>query len=408
MNKSISSIRKDFPILSKKIYGTDLIYFDNGASAQKPKCVIEEMANCYYNDYSNVHRGLHYLSNNLTDKFESVRHKVQAFLGATFSDEIIFTTGSTEALNLVAYGWGEHNLKTGDEIILSVMEHHSNIVPWHFLKEKIGIKIKWADINADGFLEVDDILKKVTKNTKLISVTHMSNVLGCRVDIKKLCQKVKSKGIVVVVDGSQAAVHGEVNVSDLGCDFYAITGHKLYGPSSSGALYVNRENFKNMRPFMGGGEMIDSVTKDGVIYNSPPNKFEAGTPGIVSVIGLGAAIDYINEIGFDFIGEHENILTTHMNERLAELDWINLLGSRKNRSNIFSFSLKNEIHPHDVSAILDRKGIAIRTGAHCAQPLMDFYGLTASCRASLALYNTIDEIDIFIESLNKCKKIFNL
>ncbi len=405
---TVSDIRKDFPILSKKIYGKNLIYFDNGASTQKPEQVIKEIENCYRNEYSNVHRGLHYLSNNLTDKFEAVRDKVGVYLGAESSTEIVFTTGSTESLNLVARGWGENNLKEGDEVILSVLEHHSNIVPWHFLREKIGIKIVWVDINPEGFLEIDEIVRKINKNTKLISVTHMSNVLGTKVDIKKLCQYAKEKGVYVSVDGSQASVHGKVDVSDLGCDFYSITGHKLYGPSASGALYIRKSMFDQMAPFIGGGEMIENVTKDNVVYSEPPQKFEAGTPGIVPIIGLGAAIDYINSIGLDFIEKHESNLTSYMNQRLTELEWVELHGTTIDKGCIFSFTLKNEIHPHDVSSILDRKGIAIRTGTHCAQPLMDFLGLKASCRASLAVYNTVEEIDKFIEGLNACRKIFNL
>jgi len=404
----ISDIRNDFPILSKKIYDKDLVYFDNGASTQKPKQVISKIVECYSSEYSNVHRGLHYLSNNLTDKFEETREKIKNFLGAKHCEEIIFTTGATESLNLIANSWGLNNLNKGDEIILSVMEHHSNIVPWHFLREKIGIKIVWADLNSDGGFDIKNIINKVNDKTKLISITHMSNVLGLKVDIKALCEFARPKGILVAVDGSQASVHQKVNVSDLDCDFYAITGHKLYGPSGSGALYVKSKNYENMQPFLGGGEMIDRVSKNEIIYNTPPGKFEAGTPGIVSVIGLGAAVDYINEIGFDFINAHENSLTDYMNSQLSEIEWIKLQGPCQDKGSIFSFTLRNEIHPHDVSSILDRKGIAIRTGTHCAQPLMDFLGINASCRASLAMYNTIEEIDKFVKALESCKKIFTV
>ena len=404
----ISDIRNDFPILSKKIYDKDLVYFDNGASTQKPKQVISKIVECYSSEYSNVHRGLHYLSNNLTDKFEETREKIKNFLGAKHSEEIIFTTGATESLNLIANSWGLNNLNKGDEIILSVMEHHSNIVPWHFLREKIGIKIVWADLNSDGGFDIKNIIDKVNDKTKLISITHMSNVLGLKVDVKALCEFARPKGILVAVDGSQASVHQKVNVSDLDCDFYAITGHKLYGPSGSGALYVKSKNYENMQPFLGGGEMIDRVSKNEIIYNTPPGKFEAGTPGIVSVIGLGAAVDYINEIGFDFINAHENSLIDYMNSQLSEIEWIKLQGPCQDKGSIFSFTLRNEIHPHDISSILDRKGIAIRTGTHCAQPLMDFLGINASCRASLAMYNTIEEIDKFVEALEACKKIFTV
>ena len=404
----IFDIRNDFPILSKKIYDKDLVYFDNGASTQKPKQVISKIVECYSSEYSNVHRGLHYLSNNLTDKFEETREKIKNFLGAKHCEEIIFTTGATESLNLIANSWGLNNLNKGDEIILSVMEHHSNIVPWHFLREKIGIKIVWADLNSDGGFDIKNIINKVNDKTKLISITHMSNVLGLKVDVKALCEFARPRGILVAVDGSQASVHQKVNVSDLDCDFYAITGHKLYGPSGSGALYVKSENYENMQPFLGGGEMIDRVSKNEIIYNTPPGKFEAGTPGIVSVIGLGAAVDYINEIGFDFINAHENSLIDYMNSQLSEIEWIKLQGPCQDKGSIFSFTLRNEIHPHDISSILDRKGIAIRTGTHCAQPLMDFLGINASCRASLAMYNTIEEIDKFVEALEACKKIFTV
>ena len=404
----ISDIRNDFPILSKKIYDKDLVYFDNGASTQKPKQVISKIVECYSSEYSNVHRGLHYLSNNLTDKFEETREKIKNFLGAKHCEEIIFTTGATESLNLIANSWGLNNLNKGDEIILSVMEHHSNIVPWHFLREKIGIKIVWADLNSDGGFDIKNIINKVNDKTKLISITHMSNVLGLKVDVKALCEFARPKGILVAVDGSQASVHQKVNLSDLGCDFYAITGHKLYGPSGSGALYVKSKNYENMQPFLGGGEMIDRVSKNEIIYNTPPGKFEAGTPGIVSVIGLGAAVDYINEIGFDFINAHENSLIDYMNSQLSEIEWIKLQGPCQDKGSIFSFTLRNEIHPHDISSILDRKGIAIRTGTHCAQPLMDFLGINASCRASLAMYNTTEEIDKFVEALESCKKIFTV
>ena len=404
----IFDIRNDFPILSKKIYDKDLVYFDNGASTQKPKQVISKIVECYSSEYSNVHRGLHYLSNNLTDKFEETREKIKNFLGAKHCEEIIFTTGATESLNLIANSWGLNNLNKGDEIILSVMEHHSNIVPWHFLREKIGIKIVWADLNSDGGFDIKNIINKVNDKTKLISITHMSNVLGLKVDVKALCEFARPRGILVAVDGSQASVHQKVNVSDLDCDFYAITGHKLYGPSGSGALYVKSKNYENMQPFLGGGEMIDRVSKNEIIYNTPPGKFEAGTPGIVSVIGLGAAVDYINEIGFDFINAHENSLIDYMNSQLSEIEWIKLQGPCQDKGSIFSFTLRNEIHPHDISSILDRKGIAIRTGTHCAQPLMDFLGITASCRASLAMYNTTEEIDKFVEALESCKKIFTV
>ena len=403
----LAQIRKEFPILEKKIHGKTLCYLDNGASAQKPKKVLESINRAYASEYANVHRGLHYLSNLATDNYEAVRNKIKEFLGAEFDDEIIFTSGTTEALNLVSYGWGTKNLEKGDEIILSVLEHHANIVPWHFLRERHGVVLKWVEPRSDGSIEPADIYEKITKNTKLIALTQMSNVLGSILDLKTICNSPETYNIPVLVDGSQAAAHMKIDVMDIGCDFYCVTGHKLYGPSGSGAIYIRRPRLDEMVPFMGGGSMINEVGRDEITYNIAPHKFEAGTPGIVEMIGLGAALDFIGEIGFDNITRHEKRLTEYTLDRFESLDWLQVHGSTRNRGAIFSFNIQGQAHPHDISTILDRKGIAVRAGHHCAQPLMDYLGITASCRASFALYNTEDEVDLLVNALKDCHRLFN-
>jgi cysteine desulfurase/selenocysteine lyase len=404
---NIDEIRKEFPILSKIVHNKPLCYLDNGASAQKPRRVLEAINTTYSCEYANVHRGLHFLSNTATDKFEAVREKIQSFLGAEHHDEIVFTSGTTESINLISHGWGEHNLTEGDEIILSVMEHHANIVPWHFLREKKGIVIKWVEPRADGSLPPEDILAAVTPYTKLIAITHMSNVLGSVIDIKTVCMSKLTENIPVLVDGSQAAVHMKINVQDLGCDFYAVTGHKLYGPSGSGAVYISRSRMEEMQPFMGGGSMIDAVKRDSVTFNVAPHKFEAGTPGIVEMIGLGAAIDFMQEVGMANIREYEGELTRYAQAAFKELSWLSIQGDSEGKGAIFSFNMEGLAHAHDISTVLDRKGIAVRAGHHCAQPLMEHLGITASCRASFAMYNSNDEVDFLIRGLKDCYKMFN-
>lgn len=396
---NVDEIRKEFPILKEKINGKDLCYLDNGASAQKPRVVIDSMVKAYELEYANVHRGLHHLSNLATENFEIVREKIRRFLGAKSENEIVFTSGSTEALNLVSYSWGINNLRKGDEIILSVAEHHSNIVPWHFLRERQGVVLKWVEPREDGQIHVEDILLKVSEKTKMIAITHMSNVLGCIVDIKRLCIEARKRNIVTVVDGSQAAVHMPINVYDLDCDFYAITGHKLYGPSSSGALFVAERRFDEMIPFHGGGAMIKSVTFDSVTYNTPPLKFEAGTPGIVPMIGFGAALDFMTMVGIEEIHSHEESLRSILSDELRSLDYIRMQGDLEKKGAIFSFIFSNQIHPHDVATIVDQKGVAIRAGHHCCEPLMKHYGVGATCRASFAMYNTVKEIEVFLNAL---------
>lgn len=401
----IEKIRSDFPILSREVNGKPLVYLDNGASAQKPRVVIDAMTRMYENEYSNVHRGLHTLSNIATEKYEGVRAIVAKFLKVKDADEIVFTTGSTEGINLVSYGWAAPKLQAGDEIVLSVMEHHANIVPWHFLRERQGVKLVWVEPEADGSLPPEKVLEAVTDRTKLIAITHMSNVLGTLVDVKPIAQAAREKGIATLVDGSQAAVHGPVDVDDIGCDFYAITGHKLYGPSGSGAIFIRKERMAEMRPFLGGGDMIDTVTRDSVTYNKPPMKFEAGTPGIVQQVGMGVALDYLMQIGMENIAAHERSLRDYAQEKLTGLNWLNVQGNAPDKGAIFSLTLNGPAHPHDISTILDKRGVAVRAGSHCAMPLMDWLGVSATARASFGMYNTREEVDALVSALELCHEL---
>ena len=400
MTFDIASIRADFPILSREVNGQPLVYLDNGASSQKPQVVIDAVTRAYAHEYANVHRGLHYLSNLATDKYEAVRGVVARFLNAGAETEIVLNSGTTEGINAVAYGWAMENLTAGDEIILSVMEHHANIVPWHFLRERYGVALKWVDIDAQGNLDPQAVIDAISERSKLIAITHMSNVLGSVVDVKTICHHARSRGVPVLVDGSQAAVHHAVDVQDIGCDFYAITGHKLCGPSGSGAIFMRAERMAEMRPFIGGGDMIKEVHKDKVIYNDPPMMLEAGTPGIVQTIGFGVALDYMMDIGFEAIQTHEKTLTDYAQSQLGSLNWLTLQGAAQDKGPIFSFTLQGAAHAHDISTILDRKGIAVRAGQHCAGPLMEFMGVTASCRASFAFYNSLEEVDRLVDGLH--------
>ena len=406
MTFDVDAIRKDFPILSREVNGKPLVYFDNGASAQKPQVVIDAITKAYAEEYANVHRGLHFLSNLATDKYESVRGVVAKFLNAASEDDIIFNSGTTEGINMVAYGWAAPRLQAGDEIILSIMEHHANIVPWHFLRERHGVVIKWVDVDSNGDLDPQAVIDAIGPNTKLIAMTHMSNVLGTVVDIKTISAGAKAKGVPVLVDGSQSAVHMPVDVQDLGCDFFAITGHKLYGPSGSGAIYVAPERMAEMQPFIGGGDMIKDVTREGVEYNDAPMKFEAGTPGIVQTIGMGVALDYMMGIGMETIAEYEMALRDYANTKLGGLNWLQVQGQSATKGAIFSFTLDGAAHAHDISTVLDKKGVAVRAGSHCAMALMDHMGVTATCRASMGIYNTTDEIDVFVEALELCHELF--
>lgn len=402
----VEKIRADFPILGREVNGKPLTYLDNGASAQKPQVVIDAITRAYAEEYANVHRGLHFLSNLATEKYEAVRDTVARFLNAGSPDEIVLNSGTTEGINLVAYGWAMPHLEAGDEIILSVMEHHANIVPWHFLRERQGVLIKWVDVDATGALDPQAVIDAITPRTKLIAITQMSNVLGTVVDVKAISHAARERGVPVLVDGSQAAVHMPVDVADIGCDFYAITGHKLYGPSSSGAIYIKSERMAEMRPFIGGGDMIKEVSKETVIYNDPPMKFEAGTPGIVQEIGMAVALDYMMDLGMDNIAAHEASIRDYAVERLGGLNWLQVQGTTPTKGAIFSFTLDGAAHAHDISTILDKKGVAVRAGHHCAGPLMDHLGLTATCRASFGLYNTKAEVDTLVDALELAHELF--
>ncbi len=402
----VAKLRADFPILSRQVNGKPLVYLDNGASAQKPREVIDAVTQAYEMEYANVHRGLHYLSNLATDKYEAVRGTVARFLNAGSEDEIIFTTGTTEGINLISYAWAAPRLQAGDEIVLSIMEHHANIVPWHFLRERLGVVLKWVEIDATGDLDPQAVLDAIGPRTKLVAITHMSNVLGSVVDVKSICRGAGALGVPVLVDGSQAAVHMPVDVQDIGCDFYAITGHKLYGPSGSGAIFVRAARQAEMRPFLGGGDMIREVTRDAVSYNDPPMKFEAGTPGIVQQIGMGVALNYLMGIGMSQIADHERELRDYTHARLSGLNWLNIQGNSHTKGAIFSFTLDGPAHAHDISTVLDKRGIAVRAGTHCAMPLMQHLGVGATCRASFALYNTTAEADALVSALELCHELF--
>ena len=396
---NVDAIRNDFPILQRQVNGKPLVYLDNGASAQKPQVVIDAITRAYSQEYANVHRGLHYLSNLATEKYEAVRGTIQRFLGAAHEDEIVMNSGTTEGINMVAYGWAMPNLQPGDEIVLSIMEHHANIVPWHFLRERQGVVLKWVDVDLNGLLDPQKVIDAIGPKTKLVAITHMSNVLGTVVDVQAICAAARARGVPVLVDGSQAAVHMPVDVQRIGCDFYAITGHKLYGPSGSGAIYVNRARAAEMRPFLGGGDMIREVTRDGVSYADAPMKFEAGTPGIVQMIGLGVALDYMMGIGMQAIAQHEAGLASYASARLKGLNWLNVQGHAPGKGAIFSFTMDGPAHAHDISTILDKKGVAVRAGQHCPGPLMQHLGLNPACRASFAMSNTEAEVDALIDAL---------
>ena len=395
-------VRADFPILSRQVNGRPLVYLDSGASAQKPQVVIDAISAAYAGEYANVHRGLHFLSNLATDNYERVRAIIARFLNAPHEDEVIFTTGTTEAINLVSSAWAAPRLQAGDEIVLSVLEHHANIVPWHFLRERQGVVLKWVEPEPDGSLPPEKVLAAIGPRTRLVAVTHMSNVTGTIVDVAAIG---RGTDVPVLVDGSQAAVHMPVDVAAIGCDFYAITGHKLYGPSGSGAIWISRERQAEMRPVLGGGDMIRDVTRDAVTYADPPLKFEAGTPGIVNQIGLGVALEYLMDLGMENIAAYEATLRDYTRDRLRELNWIDVQGDAPHKGAIFSLTMQGA-HAHDISTVLDKRGIAVRAGTHCAMPLMQHYGLTATARASFAMYNTTRDADALIDGLVFCRELF--
>ncbi len=401
----VNEVRADFPILSRTVHDHPLVYLDNGASAQKPQVVIDAVADFYAKEYSNVHRGLHYLSSRATDRYEAARGVVARFLGAGSEDEIIFTSGTTEAINMIAYGWAAPRMSAGDEIVLTVAEHHANIVPWHFLRERQGVKLVWVEVEPDGSIDPERVLAAITPRTKLVAVTHCSNVLGTVVDVKRIVDGAHAQGVPVLADGSQGAVHGPVDVAALGVDFYPITGHKLYGPSGSGAIYVTKERQAEMQPFLGGGDMIEEVTRDAVRYAAPPLKFEAGTPGIAQTIGFAVALEYLMDLGMDNVAAHEARLLSYARERFKSLNWLNIQGDAPGKAAIFSMTIAGGGHAHDISTILDQKGIAVRAGHHCAHPLMEALGVTATARASFGLYNTVEEIDKLADGLELCHRL---
>jgi len=402
MSFDIDKVRADFPILSTQVHGRPLVYLDSGASAQKPQVVIDAISRAYAGEYANVHRGLHYLSNLATDRYEAVRGIIARFLGARDENEVVFSSGSTEGINLVSYGWAAPRLQPGDEILLSVLEHHANIVPWHFLRERQGVVLRWVEPEPDGSLPADKVLEAVGPRTRLIAITHMSNVTGTVVDVGAIA---RGTDVPVLVDGSQAAVHMPVDVQALGCDFYVITGHKLYGPSGSGAIWIRPERQAEMRPFMGGGDMIREVSRDAVSYADPPLRFEAGTPGIVNQIGLGVALDYLMALGMQNIAAHEAGLRDYATQRLGALNWLDIQGNAPDKGAIFSMTMQGA-HAHDIATILDQRGVAVRAGTHCAMPLMQHYGLAASARASFAMYNTRAEVDALVDGLSFCHELF--
>ncbi len=401
----IELLRAEFPILSREIHSKPLVYLDSAASAQKPNAVIDAMKSAMEQSYANVHRGLHQLSNEATTAFEQARKTTAQFLNAASEDEIVFTSGGTDAFNLVSYAMGASEIGEGDEIILSIMEHHSNIVPWHLLRERKGAVLKWLDVSDDGEIDLDAYRAMFTSRTKLVAISHMSNVLGAPTPAKELSKIAHEYGAKILFDGCQAAVHGSVDVRDIDCDFYVVTGHKLYGPTGIGILYGKKSALDALPPFKGGGEMIDIVTTEGVTYNDPPHRFEAGTPPILESIGLGAALGWMQDKGVEAIEAHEAHLRDHVLEELTKLNFVRVFGRASNKAPIIAFSVDGA-HPHDVSAILDRTGVAVRAGHHCAQPLMKRLGVSATSRASFAAYNTHEDVEALIAGLHKTHQMF--
>lgn len=405
-NYNVEEIRRDFPLLHHQVYGKRLAYLDSGASAQKPQSVLNAMNNYYHYRYANVHRGMYFLANAATQSYENSRETVRLFLNAQKAEEIVFTKNATEAINTVAYGWAMPKLKEGDEIVLTIMEHHANIIPWHFLREQKGVKLIFVPVDENGVLHIEDFQKALSEKTRLVAITHMSNILGTVPPVKEMIKRAHQNSIPVLVDGSQGAIHLTVDVQDLDCDWYVFTGHKLYGPTGVGVLYGKEHRLEEMRPFQGGGEMIEEVTTDKVLYNAPPYRFEAGTPPIVEAIGLAAAIDYIQEKGLRTIHAHEMSLSAYAHEKLKTVESLRIYGHSPNKGAIISFAVEG-IHAHDIAMFIDRKGVAIRAGTHCAQPLLQRFGLTSICRASLAMYNNQEDIDQLVEALKETRTFFN-
>ncbi|UTO27707.1 aminotransferase class V-fold PLP-dependent enzyme [Bartonella harrusi] len=402
----VEKIRRDFPLLQRSVYRKQLVYLDNGASAQKPQSVLNAMDHFYQCNYANVHRGMYFLANAATQSYENARETIRAFLNAQTVEEIVFTKNATEAINAVAYGWAMSKLKEGDEVVLTIMEHHSNIIPWHFLREQKGVKLIFVPIDENGILHIEDFQKALSKRTKLVAITHMSNILGTIPPVKEIVKLAHQNAIPVLVDGSQGAVHLTVDVQNLDCDWYVFTGHKLYGPTGIGVLYGKKDRLEEMHPFQGGGEMVEDVTTDKVSYNTPPYRFEAGTPPIVQAVGLAAAIHYVQEKDRNAIHAHETTLLTYAHEKLETVKSLRIYGRSPHKGAIISFEMEG-IHAHDIAMFIDRQGVAIRAGTHCAQPLLQRFGLTSICRASFAMYNTYEDIDQLVEALEKARTFFN-
>ncbi|KYK44286.1 cysteine desulfurase [Bradyrhizobium liaoningense] len=401
----VDLLRPDFPALAMTVYGKPLVYLDNAASAQKPNAVLDRMTRVYSGEYANVHRGLYYLANAATEAYEDARTKVARFVNAHCTEEIIFTRSATEAINLVAQTFGRERITQGDEIVLSIMEHHSNIVPWHLLRERLGAVIKWAPVDEGGNLSLHDFERLLTPRTKMVAITQMSNVLGTVLPVKDVVRIAHARGIAVLIDGAQGCVHLSADVRDIDCDFYVMTGHKLYGPTGIGVLYGKAEHLASMPPFNGGGEMIREVSRSGVIYGDPPHRFEAGTPPIVEAIGLGAAVDYINSVGKVQIRRHESRLLAYAQERLADISFVRTIGTPADKGPIISFNVKGA-HAHDIATVIDRAGVAVRAGTHCAMPLLKRFGVLATCRASFGLYNTLEEVDVLVRALIEARQLF--
>ena len=402
----VEKIREDFPILHQEVNGKPLVYLDNAATSQKPKSVIDSIEKYYRGYNSNIHRGVHTLSENATEAYESARIKVRDFIHANSTKEIVFVRGATEAINLVAQSFGRNTLGSEDEIIITELEHHANIVPWQLLSQQTGAKLKYVPINDNGELVESEYKKLLNEKTRIVAVGHISNALGTINPIKNMINLAHEYGAKVLIDGAQATSHTSVDVKKLDCDFYVFSGHKLFGPTGIGVLYGKEDLLEKMPPYQGGGDMIKMVTMKETQYNELPHKFEAGTPNISGVIGLGAAIDYVNKIGLENIGNHEKQLLDYANQMASEITELKFIGTAKNKTSILSFTLDG-IHPHDVGTILNNEGIAIRTGHHCAMPVMEYFQIPATSRASFSFYNTHAEVDVLIEGINKCSKVFN-
>ncbi len=406
LEEKILEIRQDFPVLNRLVYGKPLVYLDNAATTQKPKCVISAISDYYLNYNSNIHRGVHRLSQEATDEYEKSRKIIKEFINANKTNEIIFTRGTTEGINLVAHSYVRPRLKEGNEIVITHMEHHSNIVPWQIVCEETGAKLRVVPINDAGELIFEEFEKMFTDKVKFVSVVYVSNSLGTINPIEEITKKAHSQGIPVLVDAAQSIQHIKTDIRKLGCDFMVFSGHKIYGPTGIGILYGKENYLEKMNPYQGGGDMIKSVSFERTIYNDLPYKFEAGTPNIEGAIGLGKAIEYVSQIGFDFITEHESELLKYAQEKLSEIDGLKIIGNAARKASVVSFVLEN-VHPHDVGTMLDVDGVAVRTGHHCTEPIMRRFGVPATTRASFAFYNTKQEIDILVQSIQKVIKMFS-